>query len=249
MADGQPFSLVLLDSKDLNLNEDTFLKFKSQIVQRQKRKVQKDKEENKAFQKFEVSISKKVPGLCKVPGLYEFFQEFYDRELYGKYAPAEISLSSHEMFPDFEEDLAAALDQSLAEVSATPAQPPTQMSSPTWVSRPKPIITNDEYFPSLTGGAPTAIVSGQTGSFWGKPSVMPKSPKENNVPDLGNLYYFFMTFMIILECGRPSTAQDIGSDIAQAIEAASNAAKKVSDGGSTKPKRGQKKKKGTKIAF
>jgi len=214
LADGQPFSLVLLDSKDLNLNEDTFLKFKSQIVQRQKRKVQKDKEENKAFQKFE---------------------EFYDRELYGKYAPAEISLSSHEMFPDFEEDLAAALDQSLAEVSATPAQPPTQMSSPTWVSRPKPIITNDEYFPSLTGGAPTAIVSGQTGSFWGKPSVMPKSPKENNVPDL--------------ECGRPSTAQDIGSDIAQAIEAASNAAKKVSDGGSTKPKRGQKKKKGTKIAF
>ena len=55
LADGQPFSLVLLDSKDLNLNEDTFLKFKSQIVQRQKRKVQKDKEENKAFQKFEVS--------------------------------------------------------------------------------------------------------------------------------------------------------------------------------------------------
>lgn len=214
LADGQPFSLVLLDSKDLNLNEDTFLKFKSQIVQRQKRKVQKDKEENKAFQKFE---------------------EFYDRELYGKYAPAEISLSSHEMFPDFEEDLAAALDQSLAEVSSAPAQPPTQMSSPTWVSRPKPIITNDEYFPSLTGGAPTAIMSGQTGSFWGKPSVMPKSPKENNVPDL--------------ECGRPSTAQDIGSDIAQAIEAASNAAKKVSDGGSTKPKRGQKKKKGTKIAF
>jgi len=210
LADGQPFSLVLLDSKDLNLNEETFLKFKSQIVQRQKRKVQKDKEENKAFQKFE---------------------EFYDRELYGKYAPAEISLSSHEMFPDFEEDLAAALDQSLAEASAQ--SPPTQMSSPTWVSRPKPIITNDEYFPSLTGGAPTAIVSGQTGSFWGKPSVMPKSPKEN--PDL--------------ECGRPSTAQDIGSDIAQAIEAASNAAKKVSDGGSTKPKRGQKKKKGTKIAF
>ena len=32
------------------------------------------------------------------------FQEFYDRELYGKYAPAEISLSSHEMFPDFEND-------------------------------------------------------------------------------------------------------------------------------------------------
>ena len=56
LADGQPFSLVLLDSKDLNLNEDTFLKFKSQIVQRQKRKVQKDKEENKAFQKFEVSF-------------------------------------------------------------------------------------------------------------------------------------------------------------------------------------------------
>lgn len=209
LADGQPFSLVLLDSKDLNLNEDTFLKFKSQIVQRQKRKVQKDKEENKAFQKFE---------------------EFYDRELYGKYAPAEISLSSHEMFPDFEEDLAAALDQSLAEVSA-PAQP-TKKSSPTWVSRPKPIITNDEYFPSLGGGAP--IASGQTGSFWGKPSNMPKSPKEN-LPDL--------------DCERPSTAQDIGSDIAQAIEAASNAAKKISDHGSTKPKRGQKKKKGTKIAF
>lgn len=179
------------------------------------------------------------------------FQEFYDRELYGKYAPAEISLSSHEMFPDFEEDLAAALDQSLAEVSASAQSPPTQMSSPTWVSRPKPIITNDEYFPSLSGGAPTAIVSGQTGSFWGKPSVMPKSPKENNVPDLGNFNIFlFMFFMIILECGsRPSTAQDIGSDIAQAIEAASNAAKKVSDGGPTKPKRGQKKKKGTKIAF
>ena len=153
------------------------------------------------------------------------------------------------MFPDFEEDLAAALDQSLAEVSSAPAQP-TQMSSPTWVSRPKPIITNDEYFPSLTGGAP--IVSGQTGSFWGKPS-MPKSPKEN-VPDLGEFQLFTLSVffkIFISECGRPSTAQDIGSDIAQAIEAASNAAaKKVSDGpGSTKPKRGQKKKKGTKIAF
>ena len=76
MADGQPFSLVLLDSKDLNLNEDTFLKFKSQIVQRQKRKVQKDKEENKAFQKFEVSFqesnrSPKVAGLSNQ--LYEYF--------------------------------------------------------------------------------------------------------------------------------------------------------------------------------
>jgi len=218
LADGQPFSLVLLDSKDLNLNEETFLKFKNQIVQRQKRKVQKDKEENKAFQKFE---------------------EFYDRELYGKYAPAEISLSSHEMFPDFEEDLAAALDQSLAEVAVvSPTQQQTvQQVSPTWVSRPKPIITNDEYFPTLSGGSPT-IASGQTGSFWGKPAL-PKSPKvPENVPDL--------------EYGRPSTAQDIGSDIAQAIEAASNAAKKMgSDGspGSIKPKRGQKKKKGTKIAF
>jgi len=213
LADGQPFSLVLLDSKDLNLNDETFLKFKSQIIQRQKRKVQKDKEENKAFQKFE---------------------EFYDRELYGKYAPAEISLSSHEMFPDFEEDLAAALDQSLAESAAAQSSLPTQLS-PAWVSKAKPIITNDDYFPSLTDGAP--IVSGQTGSFWGKSTLL-KSPKvPENVSDL--------------EYGttRPSTAQDIGSDIAQAIEAASNAAKKVSDGGSTKPKRGQKKKKGTKIAF
>ena len=66
LADGQPFSLVLLDSKDLNLNEETFLKFKSQIVQRQKRKVQKDKEENKAFQKFEVSFSTKVNGVDEI---------------------------------------------------------------------------------------------------------------------------------------------------------------------------------------
>ena len=28
-------------------------------------------------------------------------KEYYDRELYGKYRPADISLSSHEMFPDF----------------------------------------------------------------------------------------------------------------------------------------------------
>merc|ERR1711970_1256973 len=116
----------------------TFFKFKNQILRRQKRKVQKDKGENKAFQKFE---------------------EFYDRELYGKYAPAEISLSSHEMFPDFEEDLAAALDQSLAESAAAQSSLPTQLS-PAWVSKAKPIITNDDYFPSLTDGAP--IVSGQT---------------------------------------------------------------------------------------
>lgn len=210
LADGQPFSLVLLDSKDLNLNEETFFKFKNQILQRQKRKVQKDKEENKAYQKFE---------------------EFYDRELYGKYAPAEISLSSHEMFPDFEEDLAAAIDQSLAE------EKPSQ-KSPMWVSRPKPVITNnEELFPSLSDSPSLSIATGQTGSFWGKP-ILPKSPNNNSQPHDSES-----------EFGRPSTAADIASDIAQAIETA-NAARKVStDGLSNKPKRGQKKKKGTKIAF
>merc|ERR1712113_923240 len=135
LADGQPFSLVLLDSKDLNLNEETFLKFKNQIVQRQKRKVQKDKEENKAFQKFE---------------------EFYDRELYGKYAPAEISLSSHEMFPDFDPD-----STELASEESQRLNLDDQVLSPTWVDRNKKVINvSDDYFPSL---GIQSVAPGQTG--------------------------------------------------------------------------------------
>ena len=54
LSDGQSFSLVLLDSRNLNLNEETFLKFKNQITARNKKRVQKDKEESKATKKIEV---------------------------------------------------------------------------------------------------------------------------------------------------------------------------------------------------
>lgn len=205
LSDGQSFSLVLLDSRNLNLNEETFLKFKNQITARNKKRVQKDKEESKATKKIE---------------------EFYDRELYGKYAPAQISLSSHEMFPDFDPD-----STELASEESQGLNLDDQVLSPTWVDRNKKVINvSDDYFPSLGS---QSVAPGQTGSFWGNMKttklVKPNCSTTTIEPDLDSEY-------------TPPVTTDIGSGIAEAIEAA----KKNTQ---TKPKRGQKKKKGTKIAF
>ena len=53
-----------------------------QILAKSRRKHQKDREESKAHKKFE---------------------EYYDRELYGKYTPADISLGDMDAFPSFDE--------------------------------------------------------------------------------------------------------------------------------------------------
>merc|ERR1711970_675461 len=80
---GEAFSLAYVDADGLGLTPETFEKHRIQIQQRKKKLKQKDRDEKKAHK------------LC---------EEYYDREILGKFKPADISLSSHEMFPDFNED-------------------------------------------------------------------------------------------------------------------------------------------------
>jgi hypothetical protein len=222
LSDGKSFSLVLLDSKNLNLNEETFLKFKTQILARNKRREKKDKEETKQIKKIE---------------------EFYDRELYGKYAPAEISLSSHEMFPDFENDSIEMANQDIQDLNLE-----NQNLSPTWVNRSgngnrkSELNVTEDFFPSLggTGSNSANFASGQTGSFWGAPPPPSKlGPKLEVAPNTES--------DIDAEYTPPATT-DIGSGIAEAINEAAHA-KLSNQSTNQRPKRGQKKKKGTKIQF
>lgn len=211
LSDGQPFSVVLLESKDLNLNEETFKKFKDQIVSRSRRRAQKEKDENRAYKEFEAH---------------------YDRELYGKYEAADISLASLEMFPDFDESPASPED-SFSEATA-PQVTPTE---PLWIGKPKKDIfpTDEDFFPSL--GTPKV---GSTGTFWGAMTKV-KSPPKSTIPPSENVLICSDE-----ERARPSQITDIGDDIVQAIETSLN--KSITQP-NQRPKKGMKKKKGTKITF
>lgn len=214
LSDGQPFFVVHLDARDLGLAEETFIKFKDQIMARSRRKHQKDKEESKAYAKYE---------------------EYYDRELYGKYTPADIELADMEAFPSFDE---------------TPDSPPDQQQQQlvpeaTWAGRKQPVQFNqDDFFPTLGDGPPpsdAAGVAGSSGSFWGqmKTTTTP-AKKYTQTPTLfDNDDEAAYT--------RPNNNNNIGDEIANALAMQQHQAKPTAD--QQRGKKGQKKKKGTKIAF
>ena len=217
LSDGQPFFVVHLDSKDLGLSEETFLKYKDQIVTRSRRKHQKDREESKAHKKFE---------------------EHYDRELYGKYTPADISLADMEAFPSFDD------------FEGSPPEPVSDEISPTWAGRQKieaPTFSSDDFFPTL-GGAPPP--TGASGSFWGqmKSSTTPRKPMQAVASDEDDLGRFFVNESKLKQTSAytPRNNNNIGDEIAAALAAQQS---KQADQNLSRGKKGQKKKKGTKIAF
>lgn len=214
---GEAFSLAYVDHEGLGLSAETFEKHKAQIQQRKKRLRKKDHEENKA--------SKLV-------------EEYYDRELYGKYRPADISLSSHEMFPDF------------GNVSLDTASSPEPQSAP--ISIPSPSnntgLTSSWKTGSSWGASsqdssqwPVASPRSSSQSFWGemkktsKPQETLKTLSEPDVLDEE------------LERRAPDFGSEFAADFASALaEATSPGAKNNADKGeeSRKPKKAQKKKKG-----
>jgi len=210
LSDGQPFFIVHLDARDLGLSEETFLKFKDQILAKSRRKHQKDREESKAHKKFE---------------------EYYDRELYGKYTPADISLGDMDAFPSFDDS-----PESIEEIPKAAGA-----NSPTWAGREnntKPVFSSDDFFPTLGGEQPT----GQSGSFWGQMKSTTQPKKYNSAPTVldddidDELAY-----------ARRNNNNNLGDEIALAL--AAQKTEKPSESGVRGNKRGQKKKKGTKIAF
>jgi hypothetical protein len=210
LSDGQPFFVVHLDARDLGLAEETFIKFKDQITARSRRKHQKDKEESKAHAKYE---------------------EYYDRELYGKYTPADIELADMEAFPSFDDT-----------PDSPPNEQPVLVPEATWAGRKQPVQFNaDDFFPSL-GEAPATETAGSSGSFWGqmKTTTTP-AKKYTSAPP---------TFDIDDEAAyaRPNNNNHIGDEIANALKQQQQQAKST-DQQQQRGKKGQKKKKGTKIAF
>jgi len=215
LSDGQPFFVVHLDARDLGLAEETFMKFKEQITARSRRKHLKDKEESKAHAKFE---------------------EYYDRELYGRFTPADIELADMEAFPSFDETPESPPDHE-------PAVPPpaAPLTEATWAGRKQPVSFNaDDFFPSL-GGAEPSGEAGASGSFWGQMKTTTQAKKYTPAPTL---------FDTDDEAAytRPNNNNNIGDEIANAL-AMQQQAKLADQQQQQRGKKGQKKKKGTKIAF
>lgn len=217
---GEAFSLAYVDHEGLGLSAETFEKHKVLIQQRKKRLRKKDHEENKA--------SKLV-------------EEYYDRELYGKYRPADISLSSQEMFPDFGN---FSLDSAS---SPEPQSAPISIPSPSNNSGVSSSWKSGSSWGALSADSsqwPVASPHSSSQSFWGemkktsKPQETLKTLSEHDVIDDES------------ERRAPDFGSGFAADFASALaEATSPAAKNNApsadkDESSRKPKKAQKKKKG-----
>lgn len=209
---GEAFSLVYLDSEGLGLSKETFEKHKIQIQQRKKKKQQKDRDEKKAHQ---------------------LVEEYYDREIYGKYKPADISLSSQEMFPDFGE----STNQESAPI---PIQ--NQGTSGSWVKNTSSWSSSPMDWPVASPGtsANTGSPCGSNGSsFWGE---MKKTSKTGNIETLKKVEET-VSDDDLLELRAPDFRSEFAADFYSALEEATSDKKETSPT-EKKPKKGQKKKKG-----
>lgn len=209
---GEAFSLVYLDSDGLGLSKETFEKHKIQIQQRKKKLNQKDRAEKKA---------------------HKLVEEYYDRELYGKYKAAEISLSSQEMFPDFGESPSQ-------ESAPIPIQ--NQGTSGSWVKNTSSWSSSPMDWPVASPGtsANKSSPCGSSGSsFWGE---MKKTSKTGNMETLKKVEET-VSDDDLLELRAPDFRSEFAADLYSALEEATNDKKETSPT-EKKPKKGQKKKKG-----
>lgn len=210
---GEPFSLIYVDHDGLGLSPETYDKHRSQIQNKRKLLKKKDREENKAAKKNE---------------------EYYDRELYGKYTPANISLSSHEMFPNFEiEDSPTITEEIQAQSPSSPipiAQPGT---SGAWAAKSLSPIGQD-----WPAASPELPKSKSGASFWGEMKKSSKAPESKSLEilddedDIGE------------ELKAPDFRRGFAADLYSAIEEAATTKKTEKSPEEKKPKKAQKKKKG-----
>lgn len=141
---GKGFSLVYVDSDDLGLSSETYEKHKDYIQLKKKKLNKKDRDENQA---------------------HLVVEEYYDREIYGKYKAADISLSSLDMFPDFNESV--SIEDVLKEASQTTS--PTSPATLNLVEDFPTVITTTEISPPRRISVP-----GASGS-WSKSTSNPNS--------------------------------------------------------------------------
>jgi len=208
---GENFSLLYVDHDGLGLSPETYDKHRSQIQQKRKLLKKKDREENKAVKKNE---------------------EYYDRELYGKYTPANISLSSHEMFPTFAEEGSLVEEPQLpAPSSPIPITQPG--TSGAWAAKSMSPIGQD--WPAASPELPKS----QSGaSFWGE------MKKNSKVPESKSLEILEDEDDVGEELKAPDFRRGFAADLYSAIEEAATSKKAEKTPEEKKPKKAQKKKKG-----
>lgn len=216
---GEAFSLAYIDPEGLGLSPKTFEKHKIQIQQKKKKLKQKDREETKA--------SKRV-------------EEYYDREIYGKYKSADISLSSHEMFPDFNESFEGPSSPSEGSSVSQPISMPTPKSaagcSGSWTKSVGSPLSSQSEWPSASPSNATS----PRNSFWGE---MKKSSKI--VTKDADIDFDALSDDNLEELRAPDYRVEFAADLYSALsEATKTEVKKEKSEEDKKPKKAQKKKKG-----
>ncbi|CBY19080.1 unnamed protein product [Oikopleura dioica] len=213
---GESFSLAYVHIKDLGLSKETLEKHKAHITAKKKKIKTKDRQENKAC--FEI-------------------QEYYDRELYGKYRAPEFEISSEETFPDL-------MNQEEGR-ELSPVRPvEVKGVSGAWAKKSNAKFDLEADFVPLGGGHSPPLPGGSNGSFW---DSMKKTSNTENKTQIKNaavspVAYEQNDFL-------PPPARTLGDEFAKALNsaAATKAAQIIDE--DKKPKRAQKKKKGIVLAF
>ncbi|CAG5085688.1 Oidioi.mRNA.OKI2018_I69.PAR.g10966.t1.cds [Oikopleura dioica] len=217
---GESFSLAYVNINDLGLSKETLEKHKSHITAKKKKIKTKDRQENKASAEI---------------------QEYYDRELYGKYRAPEFEISSEETFPD----LMISQEESpeLSPIRAVDA--PVKSISGAWAKKSNATFDLEADFAPLGGGSSPLLPGGSSGSFWD--SMKKTSASENTKGQAKKAPTSPAAFE--QDDFLPPPTRTLGDEFAKALNAAAatKAAPKPEE--DKKPKRAQKKKKGIVLAF
>lgn len=212
---GESFSLAYVHIKDLGLSKETLEKHKAHITAKKKKVSTKNRQENKAC--FEI-------------------QEYYDRELYGKYRAPEFEISSEETFPD--------LMNQEESPELSPVRPiEVKGVSGAWAKKSNATFDLDADFVPL-GGASPPLPGASNGSFWDSMKKTSNSESKAHVNNaaLSPAAYETNDFL-------PPPARTLGDEFAKALNSAATTKATQSSEADKKPKRAQKKKKGIVLAF
>jgi len=212
---GESFSLAYVHIKDLGLSKETLEKHKAHITAKKKKIKTKDRQETKAS--FEI-------------------QEYYERELYGKYRAPDFEISSEETFPDL------MIQDERPELS--PVRPvEVKGVSGAWAKKSNATFDLEADFVPLGGTSPP-LPGGSNGSFWD--SMKKTSPTENK-KQVKNVAFSPAAFE--QNDFLPPPARTLGDEFAKALNSAAGTKATQNSEEDKKPKRAQKKKKGIVLAF
>merc|ERR1712037_832634 len=208
-------SLAYVHIKDLGLSKDTLEKHKAHITAKKKKISTKNRQENKAS--FEI-------------------QEYYDRELYGKYRAPEFEISSEETFPD--------LMNQEERPDLSPVRPvDVKGVSGAWAKKSNATFDLEADFVPL-GGASPPLPGGNNGSFWDSMKKTSSAENKSNVKitAVSPAAYEQNDFL-------PPPVRTLGDEFAKALNSAAATKATQNSEADKKPKRAQKKKKGIVLAF